>query len=67
MEDMSDNVITVSSPEEETGLQGNTKLCINVKYRRVKLLGVALYYIIYRSRDRNLCISGKKVRQINGR
>ena len=29
---MSDNVITVSSPVEETGLQGNTKLCINVKY-----------------------------------
>ena len=24
-------------------------------YRRVKLLGVALYYIIYRSRDPNLC------------
>ena len=24
-------------------------------YRRVKLLGVALYYIIYRSRDSNLC------------
>ena len=22
----------VSSPEEETGLQGNSKLCINVKY-----------------------------------
>ena len=26
---MSENV---SSPEEETGLQGNSKLCINVKY-----------------------------------
>ena len=24
-------------------------------YRRVKLLGVALYYIIYRSRNPNLC------------
>ena len=32
MEDMSDNVITVSSPEEETGLQRSSKLCINVKY-----------------------------------
>ena len=32
MEDMSDNVITVSSPEEETGLQGNSKLAIDVKY-----------------------------------
>ena len=29
--DMSDNVTTVSSPEE-TGLQGNSKLCINVEY-----------------------------------
>ena len=28
---MSDD-ITVSSPEEETGLQGNSELCIAVKY-----------------------------------
>ena len=25
------------------------------EYRRVKLLGTALYYIIYRSRNPNLC------------
>ena len=29
MENMPENL---SSPEEETGLQGNSKLCINVKY-----------------------------------
>ena len=29
MENMSENL---SSPEEDTGLQGNSKLCINVKY-----------------------------------
>ena len=33
--DMSDDIITVSSPEEETGLQGNSKLCIDVKYNTV--------------------------------
>ena len=28
---------------------------IQDKYRRIKLLGVVLYYTIYRSRDPNLC------------
>ena len=27
-----DNVITVSSPEEVIALQGNSKLCVNMKY-----------------------------------
>ena len=33
----------------------NNKKVSNAYYRRVKLLGVALYYIIYRLRDSNLC------------